>query len=53
LGINQANARTALGITSQGDLIWIMAAQKLNSSGNSGLSFSLEFRLNVYLSGDR
>jgi hypothetical protein len=40
LGINQANARTALGITSQGDLIWIMAAQKLNSSGNSGLSFS-------------
>jgi hypothetical protein len=40
LGINQANARTAVGITSQGDVIWIMAAQKLNSSGNSGLSLS-------------
>jgi len=40
LGINQANARTAIGITRQGDLIWIMAAQKLNSSGNSGLSLS-------------
>jgi exopolysaccharide biosynthesis protein len=38
LSIQQANARTALGIIRDGDLLWAMAAQKPNSSGASGLS---------------
>jgi hypothetical protein len=38
LGIQQANARTALGLTREGDLLWVMAAQKSRSSGVSGLS---------------
>ena len=36
LGSRQANARTAIGITRQGDLLWVMAAQtKPNASGLS------------------
>lgn len=38
LGIKQPNARTAIGITPNGDSIWVMAAQKPSSSGLSGLS---------------
>lgn len=38
LGMRQANARTAVGITQNGDLIWVMAAQQSNSPTNSGLS---------------
>jgi len=42
LGIYQANARSALGIKANGDLLWVMVAQKINLTGNSGLSlFSL------------
>ena len=36
LGSRQANARTAIGITRQGDLLWVMAAQtQANASGLS------------------
>ena len=38
LGSSQANARTAVGITRSGHLIWVMAAQKPSSSTASGLS---------------
>lgn len=38
LGIEQANARTAIGITNEGNIIWVMAAQKPNLSGKTGLS---------------
>ncbi|MGH2412410.1 MAG: phosphodiester glycosidase family protein [Microcystaceae cyanobacterium] len=38
LGLKQANARTAVGITREGNLLWVMAAQKFISSGTSGLS---------------
>jgi Phosphodiester glycosidase len=37
LGMRQANARTAVGITDEGDLIWVMAAQTV-STGKLGLS---------------
>ncbi|WP_013323614.1 phosphodiester glycosidase family protein [Gloeothece verrucosa] len=38
LGLKEPNARTAIGITANGDLIWIMAAQKAHSSRATGLS---------------
>jgi Phosphodiester glycosidase len=37
LGSQQRNARTAIGITANGDLLWVMVAQKPNLS-ESGLS---------------
>jgi hypothetical protein len=40
LGMEQANARSAVGITAERTLIWIMAAQKPDSPGNSGLSLA-------------
>lgn len=38
LGSNQANARTAVGITYDGSMIWVMVAQKPETSTTSGLS---------------
>jgi hypothetical protein len=38
IGLKQRNARTAIGITPSGDLLWVMAAQKKESGQNSGLS---------------
>ncbi len=35
LGLERANARTAIGITSSGDIIWIMVEQKSPSTGLS------------------
>jgi hypothetical protein len=36
--LKQRNARTAIGITRSGDLLWVMAAQKKELGQNSGLS---------------
>ncbi len=38
IGLKQRNARTAIGITASGDLLWVMAAQKPDDPKNSGLS---------------
>ena len=38
IALKQRNARTAIGITASGDLLWVMAAQKKESPQNSGLS---------------
>jgi hypothetical protein len=38
IGLNQPNARTAVGIKANGDLIWVMVAQKPENPRNSGLS---------------
>jgi hypothetical protein len=38
IALKQRNARTAIGITSSGDLLWVMAAQKKELGQNSGLS---------------
>jgi hypothetical protein len=38
IGSNQPNARTAIGITSNGTLVWVMVAQKPNIA-NSGITF--------------
>jgi hypothetical protein len=40
LGSRQANARSAVGITPNGDVIWVMVAQKTNEPANSGMSLS-------------
>lgn len=38
IGIQQRNARSAIGITSNGSIVLVMAAQKPDSPGNSGMS---------------
>jgi exopolysaccharide biosynthesis protein len=38
LGSNQANARTAVGITADGSIILVMVAQKPSAANNSGIS---------------
>ncbi|MEB3309238.1 MAG: phosphodiester glycosidase family protein [Snowella sp.] len=38
IGFKQRNARTAIGITASGDLLWVMAAQRPDAPKNSGLS---------------
>ncbi|HAG84788.1 MAG TPA: hypothetical protein DCL61_27450 [Cyanobacteria bacterium UBA12227] len=38
LGSNQPNARSAVGITHDGDILWVMVAQKPESPTNSGMS---------------
>ncbi len=38
IGLNQPNARTAVGIKANGDLVWIMVAQKSENPRNSGMS---------------
>lgn len=38
LSHNQRNARTAVGLTADGSLIWVMAAQRPEAPENSGLS---------------
>ncbi len=38
IGLNQPNARTALGIKANGDLVWVMVAQKPENPRSSGLS---------------
>ncbi len=39
LGSSQPNARTAVGITRDGSILWVMVAQKSQSPTNSGMSF--------------
>lgn len=38
IGLSQPNARTAVGIKANGDLVWMMVAQKPENPRNSGLS---------------
>lgn len=38
LGSNRPNARTAIGITRDGSLLWVMVAQKPENPTNSGMS---------------
>jgi len=38
IGLNQPNARTAVGIKANGNLVWVMVAQKSENPRNSGLS---------------
>jgi exopolysaccharide biosynthesis protein len=38
LGSNRPNARTAIGITRDGNLLWVMVAQKPENPTNSGMS---------------
>lgn len=38
IGLNQPNARTAVGIKANGDLVWVMVAQKPENPRNSGMS---------------
>lgn len=38
LGSNQLNARTAIGITSDGSILWVMVAQKPENPTTSGMS---------------
>jgi len=38
LGSNRPNARTAIGITRDGSLVWVMVAQKPENPSNSGMS---------------
>ncbi|PZV10785.1 MAG: hypothetical protein DCF22_15850 [Leptolyngbya sp.] len=38
LGINQPNARSAIGITRNNTIIWVMVAQKPESPSNSGMT---------------
>jgi exopolysaccharide biosynthesis protein len=40
LGSNQRNARSAIGITRDGNIVWMMVAQKPNLPTNSGMSLS-------------
>lgn len=38
IGLNQPNARTAVGIKANGNLVWVMVAQKPENPRNSGMS---------------
>jgi len=38
LGVNQPNARSAIGITRNNTIIWVMAAQKPENPSNSGMT---------------
>ncbi len=38
IGMNQANARTAVGLTADGSLVWVMVAQKAGALSGGGLS---------------
>jgi hypothetical protein len=38
IGLSQPNARTAVGIKANGDLVWVMVAQKTENPRSSGLS---------------
>lgn len=40
LGRDRANARTAIGLTATGDVMWVMAAQRSDAPGASGLSLA-------------
>jgi exopolysaccharide biosynthesis protein len=40
IGAAQPNARTAIGITPEGSVVWVMIAQKPNSSGTSGMTLA-------------
>ncbi len=39
LGSQRPNARTAIGLTPTGDIVWVMAAQKPDAPTQSGVSF--------------
>ena len=38
IGTTSPNARSAVGITNDGDIVWAMVEQKVSSSGSTGLS---------------
>jgi exopolysaccharide biosynthesis protein len=40
LGINQLNARSAIGITRNNTIMWVMVAQKPDNPSNSGMTIS-------------
>jgi exopolysaccharide biosynthesis protein len=40
IGATQPNARTAIGITGEGSVVWVMIAQKPNSSDASGMTLA-------------
>jgi Phosphodiester glycosidase len=40
IGATQPNARTAIGITAEGSVVWVMIAQKVNPSGTSGMTLA-------------
>lgn len=40
IGSRQPNARTAIGLTAEGDVLWVMAAQRADAPGQSGLDLS-------------
>ena len=40
IGIHQPNARSAIGLTSEGSVIWVMVAQKPDDPDGSGMSFT-------------
>jgi Phosphodiester glycosidase len=40
IGITQPNARTAIGITAEGNAVWVMIAQKVNPSVASGMTLA-------------
>jgi Phosphodiester glycosidase len=40
IGATQPNARTAIGITSEGSVVWVMIAQKTAPSGVSGMTLT-------------
>jgi Phosphodiester glycosidase len=40
IGMTQSNARTAIGITAEGNVVWVMIAQKVNPSGASGMTLA-------------
>jgi exopolysaccharide biosynthesis protein len=48
IGATQRNARTAIGITAEGSIIWVMIAQKSNPSGASGMTLA---ELTAFLKG--
>jgi exopolysaccharide biosynthesis protein len=48
IGATQPNARTAIGITAEGNAVWVMIAQKPNSSGTSGMTLA---ELTTFLRG--
>jgi exopolysaccharide biosynthesis protein len=48
IGTTQPNARTAIGITAEGNAVWVMIAQKVNPSGASGMTLA---ELTAFLKG--
>ncbi len=48
IGVTQPNARTAIGLTAEGNAVWVMIAQKHNPPGVSGMTLA---QLTTFLRG--